>query len=108
MTRTVRIGALDLRVFDDGMLKTSLDLLSNIDRSEAAALAGAQPDGSVFIPVNNFLFQREGATVLIDAGAGNTMQPTLGKLPDTLRAGAVPPADITHISLTRPHPHHPH
>ena len=30
-----------------------------------------------------------GATVLIDAGAGNTMQPTLGKLPDNLRAGGL-------------------
>jgi hypothetical protein len=26
--------------------------------------------------VNNFLLQREGKTILIDAGAGNTMQPT--------------------------------
>src|SRR3954452_24837458 len=106
MTRTVRIGALDLRVFDDGMLKTSLDLLSNIDRGEAAALAGAQPDGAVFIPVNNFLFQREGATVLIEAAAGNTMQPTLGKLPDNLRAGGLAPDDITHIVLTHLHPDH--
>ena len=106
MTRAVRIGSLDLRIFDDGMLKTSLDLLFDIDRTEAAELAGAQPDGSVFIPVNNFLFQRDGATVLIDAGAGNTMQPTLGKLPDNLRAGGVSPADVTHILLTHLHPDH--
>ena len=106
MKRAVRIGSLDLRIFDDGMLKTSLDLLFDIDRSEAAELAGAQPDGSVFIPVNNFLFQREGATVLIDAGAGNTMQPTLGKLPDNLRAGGLSPEDVTHIVLTHLHPDH--
>ena len=106
MTRAVRIGSLDLRIFDDGMLKTSLDLLFDIDRTKAAELAGAQPDGSVFIPVNNFLFQRDGATVLIDAGAGNTMQPTLGKLPDNLRSGGVSPADVTHILLTHLHPDH--
>jgi hypothetical protein len=34
-------------------------------------------NGSLFIPVNNFLPQREGKTILIDAGAGNTMQPTI-------------------------------
>jgi glyoxylase-like metal-dependent hydrolase (beta-lactamase superfamily II) len=58
------------------------------------------------IPVNNFLFKRDGATVLIDAGAGNTMQPTLGKLPGNLTAAGIDPADVTHIVLTHIQPDH--
>ena len=56
-----------------------------MERAASEELVGGTNDGSLFIPVNNFLFQRCGATVLIDAGAGKTMQPTLGKLPANLR-----------------------
>ena len=34
------------------------------------------------------------------------MQPTLGKLPDNLRAGGLSPQDVTHIVLTHLHPDH--
>ena len=63
-------------------------------------------DGSVAIPVNNFLIRRGGKVILIDAGAGNTMQPTLGKLPGNLRAANVDPATVSHIVLTHLHPDH--
>jgi glyoxylase-like metal-dependent hydrolase (beta-lactamase superfamily II) len=43
---------------------------------------------------------------MIDAGAGNTMQKTLGKLPENLRAGGIDPASVTHILLTHIHPDH--
>ena len=44
--------------------------------------------------------------ILIDAGAGNTMQPTLGKLPQNLRAAGVEPATVSHIVMTHLHPDH--
>jgi glyoxylase-like metal-dependent hydrolase (beta-lactamase superfamily II) len=43
---------------------------------------------------------------MIDAGAGNTMQPTLGKLPAALRAGGIEPRAVTHIVMTHLHPDH--
>lgn len=106
MTQSFRVGDLEVKAFSDGILKTSLDLVIGMTRQEAEVLTGPTDQGAIFIPVNNFLFQRDGNTVLIDAGAGNTMQPTLGKLPENLRAGGIPPESVTHILLTHIHPDH--
>jgi glyoxylase-like metal-dependent hydrolase (beta-lactamase superfamily II) len=101
-----RLGDLDVKGFSDGILKTSLDFVLGMERARSEELVGGTTDGSLFIPVNNFLFQRDNATVLIDAGAGNTMQPTLGKLPANLRAAGIDPAGVTHVILTHIHPDH--
>ncbi|HEY7248354.1 MAG TPA: MBL fold metallo-hydrolase [Xanthobacteraceae bacterium] len=106
MMREFRCGDLELKGLSDGILKTSLDFVLGMERAKSEALVGATNDGSLFIPVNNFLFRREGATVLIDSGAGNSMQPTLGKLPADLKAAGIDPADVTHIVLTHMHPDH--
>jgi glyoxylase-like metal-dependent hydrolase (beta-lactamase superfamily II) len=101
-----RVGGLDVKGVSDGILKTSLDFVLGMERARSEELVGGTTDGSLFIPVNNFLFQRGAATVLIDAGAGNTMQPTLGKLAANLKAAAIDPADVTHVVLTHLHPDH--
>jgi glyoxylase-like metal-dependent hydrolase (beta-lactamase superfamily II) len=101
-----RLGDLDVKGFSDGILKTSLDFVLGMERARSEELVGGTTDGSLFIPVNNFLFQRDNATVLIDAGAGNTMQPTLGKLPANLQAAGIDPAGVTHVILTHIHPDH--
>ncbi len=103
---TFKVGALEVKTFSDGILKTSLDLVIGMDRAEAESLTGPTDNGALFIPVNNFVFQRGASTIMIDAGAGNTMQPTLGKLPANLRAGGIAPESITHILLTHIHPDH--
>jgi glyoxylase-like metal-dependent hydrolase (beta-lactamase superfamily II) len=106
MTQVFRVGDLEVMALSDGMLKSSLDFVLGMERPQVDALVGATTDGSLFIPVNNFLFRRGAATVLIDAGAGNTMQPTLGKLPANLKAAGIDPSDVTHIVLTHFHPDH--
>jgi glyoxylase-like metal-dependent hydrolase (beta-lactamase superfamily II) len=105
-TAQFRVGNLDVKAFNDGILKTSLDLIIGMDRALSEALAGPTDNGALFIPVNNFVFARGDSTIMIDAGAGNTMQPTLGKLPENLRAGGIDPLSITHILLTHIHPDH--
>jgi len=102
---SMRVGDVDVQGLSDGVLKTSVDVVTGMDQAQAAQLAGSD-DGSVFIPVNNFLIRRGGKVILIDAGAGNTMQPTLGKLPANLRAGGVEPGAVTHILMTHMHPDH--
>jgi glyoxylase-like metal-dependent hydrolase (beta-lactamase superfamily II) len=103
---SMRVGAVTVEGLSDGILKTSVDLVIGMDRAQADSLVGGTQNGSFYIPVNNFLIRRDGKTILIDAGAGNTMQPTLGKLPDNLRAAGVEPAAVTHIVMTHLHPDH--
>jgi glyoxylase-like metal-dependent hydrolase (beta-lactamase superfamily II) len=103
---SMRVGEVEVQGLSDGILKTSLDLIIGMDRAKADSLVGGTQNGSLYIPVNNFLIRRGGKTILIDAGAGNTMQPTLGKLPDNLRAAEVEPAAVTHIVMTHLHPDH--
>lgn len=103
---TRRIGDLDILCVSDGVLKSSVDFVLGLSREEAIRISGAEPDGVLPIPVNCFVFRRDDALLLIDAGAGNTMQPTLGKLPENLRAAGVDPAAVTHVVVTHLHPDH--
>jgi len=103
---SMRVGNVEVQGLSDGILKTSLDLVIGMDRAQAESLVGGTQDGSLYIPVNNFLIRRDGKIVLIDAGAGNTMQPTLGKLPVNLRGAGIDPAAVTHIVMTHLHPDH--
>jgi glyoxylase-like metal-dependent hydrolase (beta-lactamase superfamily II) len=102
----MRVGELEVEGLSDGILKTSLDLVLRLDRALAEQLVGGTQDGSLYIPVNNFLLRRGDRIIMIDAGAGNTMQPTLGKLPDNLRAAGIDPSAVTHIVMTHLHPDH--
>jgi glyoxylase-like metal-dependent hydrolase (beta-lactamase superfamily II) len=103
---SMRVGDVEVQGLSDGILKTSLDLVIGMARAQADQLVGGTDNGALYIPVNNFLIRRGEKTILIDAGAGNTMQPTLGKLPDNLRAAGVDPAAVTHIVMTHLHPDH--
>ncbi len=102
---SLRVGNIEIESISDGVLKTSLDVVVGMERAKAEQLIGSA-DGSVTIPVNNFLVRRGEKLILIDAGAGNTMQPTLGKLPGNLRAAGVDPSTVTHIVMTHLHPDH--
>ena len=103
---SMRVGDVEVQGLSDGILRTSLDLVIGMERAQAESLVGKTQNGSFSIPVNNFLLRRAGRTILIDAGAGNTMQPTLGKLPQNLRAAGIEPAAVTHIVITHLHPDH--
>src|SRR5215217_8863392 len=106
MLATIQIGNLEIKGLTDGILKTSLDNLIGMARVEAERLVGPTDAGSFFIPVNNFVVERGEKTILIDAGAGHTMQPTLGRLPANLREAGIDPASVTHVVLTHIHPDH--
>jgi glyoxylase-like metal-dependent hydrolase (beta-lactamase superfamily II) len=104
--QTMNIGEIEVTPVSDGLLQTSLDVVLDLDKGEAARLAGKKVGDPVQIAVNAFLFRHKGRWGLIDTGAGNTMGPTLGKLPDNLRALDIQPEDIETVLLTHLHPDH--
>jgi len=106
MQPSFQVGDLTVKAFNDGILRTSLDLIIGMERAVAESLTGPTENGTFPIPVNNFVILRGDKVIMIDAGAGNTMQKTLGKLPENLRAGGIDPTAITHILLTHIHPDH--
>ena len=101
-----KIGDIEVTTLSDGVLAAPLDVVLDMDKAETERLAGSKPGEPLPIAVNAFLLRREGKWALIDTGAGNTMGPTLGKLPDNLRAMGVAPEQIETIFLTHLHPDH--
>lgn len=103
-----KFGAIEAAAVSDGVLHASYDPFRNIERAEAVRLVGREDKGagSVPIQVSAFLVRFGGNLILVDAGSGNTMGPTLGLLADNLRAGGIDPAKVTHVLLTHIHPDH--
>jgi glyoxylase-like metal-dependent hydrolase (beta-lactamase superfamily II) len=103
---TIKVGAITVTSVSDGILKTGLDVILGLSSEECAQLAGCAYDAAIWLPVNSFLLDVGGHKMLIDAGSSTKMQPTLGKLPDNLRALGVPPESIKTILLTHLHSDH--
>jgi glyoxylase-like metal-dependent hydrolase (beta-lactamase superfamily II) len=99
-----KIGQIEVTAVSDGVLAAPLDVILGMDKAEVERLAGKKD--AITISVNAFLLKLNGKWALVDAGSGNTMGPTLGKLPDNLRALGVPPEQIETIFLTHLHPDH--
>jgi glyoxylase-like metal-dependent hydrolase (beta-lactamase superfamily II) len=100
------LGSIEVRAYCDGLLKTSIDFAIGIERAAAEAMVGGTDQGSLFIPVNNFLFRMGEALVMVDAGAGKIMQPTLGALPDEMQRDGFAADNVTHIVITHIHSDH--
>lgn len=101
------LGDFVVTVVNDGVLQASLDLVTGIDRAEAASrLAASFRADPPRITINAFAVHTPRGVVLIDSGAGGTMGPTLGAVAANLRAAGIDPADVTTILMTHLHPDH--
>jgi glyoxylase-like metal-dependent hydrolase (beta-lactamase superfamily II) len=64
------------------------------------------PEGDLLTAVNTFLFRSGGRTVLVDAGAGTSLGPGTGHLPENLRAAGIAPDQVDDVLITHLHPDH--
>jgi glyoxylase-like metal-dependent hydrolase (beta-lactamase superfamily II) len=102
----VRVGSITVTAVSDGVLKTGLDVVLGLAPEACAGLAGCAFDAPIHLPVNAFLIEVGGRKVLVDTGAGKTMQPTLGELAKNLREIGAAPESIDTILLTHLHSDH--
>ncbi len=103
---TRKIGDLEVTTVSDGVLNATLNNFVGIERAECERLSGFPAQGPVPLAVNAFLVTFNGKRALVDTGSSTTMGPTLGKLPENLRAIGVPPESIDYVLLTHIHPDH--
>jgi glyoxylase-like metal-dependent hydrolase (beta-lactamase superfamily II) len=104
-----KAGAAEATLLSDGTLSVpAAFMLPETPLPEAAALAAAHglPPIGTAIPTNVTLLRIERDVILIDAGAGGNLQPTAGKLSDSLEAAGVDPASVTKVVFTHGHADH--
>lgn len=92
----------------DGTLALKPELLvgTSGEAFADAMQAAYLPTDAYVAPVNAFVVERGGSTILIDAGATSQMAPTLGRLPANLAAAGIAPEWIDRILLTHLHGDH--
>jgi glyoxylase-like metal-dependent hydrolase (beta-lactamase superfamily II) len=102
-----RVGDILVTVLYDGYLDAPLDVVRNPPSAEAEAIIRRQ-SGRVppRISVNTFAVRSAGRVALIDTGSGDSMGPTLGRLPQALAAAGIAADAIDTVLLTHMHPDH--
>ena len=102
------LGDFEITALSDGTLGLPVDqLLTNTTPAKVqAALAKSYLTTPVETSVNAFLVNTGQKLVLIDTGTGAAMGPSLGKVPDNLRASGYDPAQVDEILITHLHGDH--
>ena len=103
---TRQVGEFTITAVSDGVLYSNHDVILGVDKDVSARLTGVPYGQPLPLDVNSFLIRHRVKLILSDAGSGHTMQPTLGKLPQNLRAIGADPAAIDIIMLTHLHSDH--
>jgi len=102
------VGAAKVTAISDGYLPIGPETLSGVDADTFKdRLEGVHMNPESHLTgVNSFLIETGDKRILIDAGSGNAMGPTLGNLSTSLPALGIDPASITHLIATHLHPDH--
>ncbi|MCR9140024.1 MAG: MBL fold metallo-hydrolase [Alphaproteobacteria bacterium] len=106
--RRYKIGAATVHVLSDGFIPIGPDMLFGITPQEFASILEEAHIASDAHPtaVNAFLVEIADRKILIDAGTGDILGPTLGKLPSVISALGIDPASIDTVVFTHLHGDH--
>lgn len=104
--QSIQIGDYKITAFSDGQFQTTIDVTVGVDKQMTQDISGKSLTDPVYLAVNTFLVEGKGIRALVDAGTGDTMGPSLGKLPGNLAGAGVSLDSITHVLLTHIHPDH--
>ncbi len=104
----MKLGKFEVTALSDGTVQAPVDqLLRNIKPGEETSLlARAYLKPPVETSVNGFLVNTGSKLVLIDAGAGGLLGPTLGKLLSNLKASGYTPEQVDEVYITHLHSDH--
>jgi len=101
------LGDFEITALSDGTLELPVvDLLRTSRKRTATALARKGLASPVETSVNAYLINTGAKLVLIDAGAGTSFGPTLGKLASSLQAAGYAPEQVDEIYITHMHGDH--
>ncbi len=103
----MRVGDFELTSLSDGF--TLIDrsiLVGDIETMNRLAEAAHLTRWPLQLSVNCFLANTGDSLILIDAGAGDLMLPSMGHLDQSLAAAGVNPADIDQVLITHLHGDH--
>jgi glyoxylase-like metal-dependent hydrolase (beta-lactamase superfamily II) len=102
-----RIGDIVVTAISDGYLDGAYEFMRDITPQDAERiLRDAYRPAPPRISINCFVVRSGGRAALIETGSGNSMGPTLGKMPQNLAAAGIDPKSIDTIILTHMHPDH--
>ena len=102
-----RIGEVLVTAISDGYIDAPFAALRGIEAADAdGILRGCFRSSPPRISVNCYLLQTGGRTAVVDTGSGDTMGPTLGKLPDLMSRIGITARDVDTVLLTHMHPDH--
>jgi glyoxylase-like metal-dependent hydrolase (beta-lactamase superfamily II) len=103
----LKVGAFEVTVLSDGNLAIDRPLFAGDAAGTDKLLAAAfLPNGPIPTCVNEWLVNTGNKLVLVDAGAGTSFAPTLGKMHGNLATAGVNPAAIDAVVITHMHPDH--
>jgi glyoxylase-like metal-dependent hydrolase (beta-lactamase superfamily II) len=103
----MRLGTFEVTALLDGYQNTDPRVLAIDPELLGVLLAAAQlPAGPIQIAVNAFAINTGERLLLIDCGAGTSLGPTLGRLPQAMTLAGIDPAQVDEVLLTHAHPDH--
>jgi glyoxylase-like metal-dependent hydrolase (beta-lactamase superfamily II) len=103
----LKVGNFEVTVLSDGNLAIDRPMFAG-DAAGADKLLDAAflPKGPIPTGVNEWLVNTGNKLVLVDAGAGTSFAPSLGKMHGNLAVAGVNPASVDDVVITHMHPDH--